>query len=94
MPFIDQITNGLADEMARDRLARKAVFSQQGPFLFDVIGLSEGTIDLKMITPAGEFNTVISHFPDEREQFGEWKISPLAGEKGDGSWHFALGLNC
>ena len=94
VPFVDQIADRLADEMAGNGVAGEAVFGEQGPFLFGVFGFSEGAIHLEMIAPAGEFHAVITHFFDEREQFGERKIGPLAGEKSNGSWHGALGLKC
>jgi hypothetical protein len=89
MPFINQIAHGLADEMVGNRVTGQAVLCEQHPFLFAVIRFAQRAINLKMIAPAGEFHAAVTHLFDERQQFGERQIGPLAGEKRDGSWHGA-----
>jgi hypothetical protein len=39
--------------------------------------------NIEMISPASEFETVITHFRSKRSEFFERKIGPLAGEKCD-----------
>ena len=87
VPFVNQIAHGLADEVVGNGVAREAVFGEERPFLFGVIGFGEGAIHFKVVAPAGEFHAVVTHFFDERQQFREGKVSPLSGEKCDWSWH-------
>jgi hypothetical protein len=87
VPFINQIADRLADEMAGNGVAREAVFGEECPFLFGVIGFGEGTIRFKMVAPTGEFHAVVAHFFGERKEFREGKVSPLSGEKCNWSWH-------
>lgn len=43
-------------------------------------------IDVEMVTPAGELDTVVPHLFDEWCELDEREIGQLAGEQGDGPW--------
>ncbi len=60
---------------------------KQLPLLVDVFLAVDRGIDVEVVAPAGEFETVVAHFFRERGQFFEGEIGPLAGEQGDGAWH-------
>jgi hypothetical protein len=85
--FIDEIAHGLADKMGGNGETFQAMFGEQCPFLFDVIGFGEGAVDFKMIAPTGEFDAVITHFFDHGRELSEGEVGPLAGEKSYGSGH-------
>ena len=85
MARIDQIADGLADEVARDRITGEPVVAQQFPFFFH-IGLAGGSgIGVEMIAPTGEFKPVVAHFVGQRGEFFERQIGPLAGKQCDRS---------
>ena len=77
---IDRITDGLADEVARDREAGEAVVGEEFPFFADVGFRRGGLVDIEVVAPAGEFDTVVAHFFDKRGEICEWQVGPLAGE--------------
>ena len=80
MAGIARVTNGLADEVARDREAGEAVVSEEFPFFADVGFRRSGLIDIEVVAPAGEFDAVVAHFFDKRGEVGECEVGPLAGE--------------
>ena len=90
MAFVNAVADGLADEVVGNGIAGEAVLGEEGPFLFDVIGFGEGAVHFEMVAPAGEFDAVVAHFFGEGQEVGEGKVGPLAGEKGDWSWHNRL----
>ena len=71
----------------RNRVAREAILAQQVPERGEVGIVGECLSDLEMVAPAGEFDAVVAHGGDFREQFGNRQIGPLAGEECDGAWH-------
>ena len=77
---IDRITDGLADEVARDREAGEAVVGEEFPFFADVGFRRGGLVDIEVVAPAGEFDPVVAHFFDKRGEICEWQVGPLAGE--------------
>ena len=85
--FINQIAHGLAHEMGGDGVAGESMLGKQCPFLRYIVRLSQGAVDFEMIAPAGEFHAVVAHGPGLGSEFREREIGPLAGEKGDDSWH-------
>ena len=87
MALVDAVADRLADEVARNRVARETVVFEERPFVVDVFLGRGGGIDIEMIAPAGEFDAVVAHLFDERGEFFEGQIGPLAGEQGDGTWH-------
>ena len=40
--FVNAVADGLADEVVGNGVAGEAVFGEEGPFLFNVIGFGEG----------------------------------------------------
>lgn len=86
MTLVDQVADGLADEVIGNRETREAVVGEELPLLTEVFGIGGG-IDVEVVAPAGEFEAVVAHFFGERREFFEREIGPLAGEEGDGSGH-------
>lgn len=80
MAGIDQITNGLADEVAGDRKTGEAVVGEEFPFFADVGFRRSGLIDIEVVAPAGKFDAVVAHFFNNGSEVGEWQVGPLAGE--------------
>ena len=60
--------------------AGEAVVSEEFPFFADVGFRRGGLVDIEVVAPAGEFDTVVAHFFDKRGEICEWQIGPLAGE--------------
>ena len=85
VPFVNQIADGLADQVRGNGVAGKAVFGEQRPFLFDVIRFAERPVHFKVVAPAGEFHAVVAHRLDLGRKFREGEIGPLAGEECYGS---------
>jgi len=78
--LVDEIANRLADEVARNRVARQAVIGEQLPFIGDVFPGGGRGVDIEMIAPAGQLDSIVAHFFGERRELGERKVGPLAGE--------------
>ena len=57
-----------------------AVVGEEFPFFADVGFRRSGLIDIEVVAPAGEFDTVVAHRFDKRGEVGEWQVGPLAGE--------------
>jgi hypothetical protein len=70
----------LADEVIGNRKARKIVLLQELPAALHVAFFIESGLDIEVIAPTGEFDAVVAHFFDFREEFGERKVGPLAGK--------------
>ena len=87
MAFIDLVADRLSNEVVGDRVAIKAIFLKEFPFIGNVRIIGEGGIDIEVITPAGEFHAVVAHFFDFWEEISEGEVGPLAGEECDGSGH-------
>jgi hypothetical protein len=77
---VDRIANRLADEVVRDREAREAVVGEKFPAFSGVRLRSGGLINIEVVAPASEFDAVVAHTFDERGEFGERQVGPLAGE--------------
>ena len=58
----------------------------------DVFFAGGGGIDVEVVSPAGEFESVVAHFFCERGEFFEGEVGPLAGEEGDGTRHDVGGV--
>ena len=87
MAFVDAVADRLAHEVVGDRVAGEPVVFEHRPFVVDVFLGICGGIDVEVVAPAGEFDAVVAHFFDERGEFFEGQVGPLAGEQGDGTWH-------
>ena len=57
------------------------------PFLPAVFWGGGGLVDVEMVTPAGEFEAVVTHPFPERGKFGQGKVGPLAGKECNRSRH-------
>ena len=80
MAFIDQITNRLTDKVGGDGIASKVVLFQQFPTPLNVTGLSEGSLNVKMIAPASKLDAVVAHLFHTWKKLCKWDISPLPSE--------------
>ena len=90
VPGIDVVTDGLADEVARNREAFHAVFLEEGAFGGTIGGI--GLLHFEVVALTTELDTVVAHrlgFGDDRFAI---EIGPLAGEKSDGSAHDVIGF--
>ncbi len=78
---IVQIASELARKVVRDRPDIEAVFGQQFSFLLAVIRLIQGLIDLHVVSPAGQLQTVIAEILGLLAHGFQGQIRPLAGKK-------------
>ena len=81
VPFIDQVTDRLSNQMVGNRVADHVIFLEKFPTTFDVTFLIECPPNVKVIAPTGEFNSVIAHILYLGQKIGEREIGPLAGEE-------------
>lgn len=64
--FVDDgVADGLAHEVVGDGPAVQAVLVEQGPPGVEVRRVGEGLVDLEVIAPAGEFETVVAEVAGE-----------------------------
>jgi hypothetical protein len=89
MTFIDQVADSLADQMAGNGVAGESVVREEIPEIIAIVCGGRGcrSDHIEVITPAGEFDAVIAHSFDQRGEFCDRKVGPLAGEEGDGAGH-------
>ncbi len=78
---IDAIAYGLADEVCAERPAAEPVLFEERPMLSAVRVVGEGSIDLEVISPARQFETVEPPAAARRGEFGDGQIRPLTGEQ-------------
>ena len=90
MPVVDVVADGLTDEVVGDGETSQAVVGEQFPLGFDRLGGPHG-VDIEVVAPAGEFESVVAHALGEGREFFERQIGPLAGEKSNGSGHDTRG---
>ena len=87
MTLINVVAHGLTHQVTGNGVAGKTVVVQQGPFVAKVFLVAGGGIDVEMVAPAGELYAIVAHFLDQRREFFEGKVGPLAGEQGDRAGH-------
>jgi len=85
--LVDEIGDGLADEVVGDGVDLEAVLFEEGLFLGAVVGLGVGAGHLEVVAPAGELKAVIAEGGGLGGEGFEGEIGPLAGEEGDGAGH-------
>ena len=68
--FVNQVADRLADEVVRDGETSQAVVREQFPLFTDVSFRGQGAINVEMIAPAGEFESVVAHALGQRSKFG------------------------
>ena len=90
MPCVDRVADRLADEVRADRPAAEPVPLEQLALRLHVAGIGDGPVDLEVVSPAGELDTVEAPGLELRGQVGERQVGPLAGEQGDGTCHLSL----
>ena len=66
-----------------------AVPFEQLATLLDIARISNRSIDLEVIAPAGKFDAVESPGAEIGGEIDERQIGPLAGEQGNGSGHLS-----
>jgi hypothetical protein len=83
----DRITNRLPNQVSADRIAFEIVFCQEVVTAFDIAIVTEGLIHVEVITPAGEFETVITPRRGFLCYRFERQISPLTRKKRNRTCH-------
>jgi hypothetical protein len=71
VPLVDQVADRLANEMVRHGEAGQAVVGEQFPLFADVGFRRHGAVDLEMVAPAGEFESVVAHAFGQGRKFGQ-----------------------
>ena len=61
MTFVDQVADGLADEMAAEGEALEAVLLEQNAFGAHIAVGLQCFLDVEVIAPASEFQSVVAH---------------------------------
>src|SRR6266516_2821024 len=84
---VDRVADGLADEVGADREAVQVVALEHLLHRPDVALLGERSVDLEMVSPAGELEPVEAPFARLARELLERQVGPLAGEQGDGPRH-------
>ena len=69
MPFIDEIANGLADEVVRNGKTSELVFREDFPKLLPVLRGGGRRINIEVVAPAGEFESLVAHLAGNRSEF-------------------------
>jgi hypothetical protein len=80
VPFIDEIANGLANEVVRDGKTGELVLCENFPKALAVCGGRGGCLDIEVVAPAGEFESLVAHLAGHRSEFFNRQIGPLTGE--------------
>ena len=84
MAVVDRVADGLTHEMRAERPHAKALLLQQAPHGSRVARVSDRPVDLEVVAPAGELETVVAPGRDLGREHLERQIGPLAGEQRDG----------
>ena len=88
MALVDQIADGLADEVRGDGIGAQAMGLEDVPAGFAIAFVLGRLIDFKMIAPAGEFDAVVAEAFGLAANFIEAQVGPLPGKKCDWTSHF------
>ena len=91
--LIDEIADGLTNQVVGNSERREPGISQNAPAFLAVIGRFGSLVDVKMVAPTGELQSVEAHLFGERRKFCERKIGPLAGEESYRSGHSYMQQN-
>ncbi|MDQ0597730.1 hypothetical protein QF037_002075 [Streptomyces canus] len=82
MAFVDDgVADGLTDQVVGDGPALQAVFLQELVARGEVRRVGEGLVDLEVVAPAGEFQSVVAEVAGQTADLFEGKVGPLAGER-------------
>ncbi len=85
MTLVDRIADGLAHEVRADRPAPQPVALEQRSPLPRVPGLGNRALDVEVIPPARELETVEPPLRACARELLYRQVGPLAGEQGDRS---------
>ena len=78
VPLVNPVADGLADEMIRDGIDREIVPLELIPLGRTVAALLKGSVDLEVISPAGEFKALVAKLTGLTGKVIEWQVGPLA----------------
>jgi hypothetical protein len=73
--------------MIADGITFQAILLQDGPAIGEVGIIAQSALDVEMVTPAGELETVVAKVCHFLAQVLEWDIPPLAAGDGNGMRH-------
>lgn len=91
MTLVDGVVaDGLADEMVGDRPALQPVLVEELVAAVQIPGVGERLVDLEVVSPAGEFQTVVTEVTGVPAHLLQGQIGPLAGEQRERAWHSDL----
>ena len=93
MTLIDEIADGLTNQMVGNSERRETGISQNAPAFLAVVCRFGSLVDVEMVAPTGELQSVEAHLFGERRKFRERKIGPLAGEESYRSGHSYMQQN-
>jgi hypothetical protein len=91
--LVNEIADCLTNQMVGNSECRETGVSQNAPAFLAVICRFGGLVDVKMVAPTGELQSVEAHLFGERRKFRERKIGPLAGEESYRSGHSYMQQN-
>ncbi len=87
MAGVDVVEHALTDQVVRDREQLQVMLFEQVAFAAAVGIIGNGAVDLEMITPTGQFESVVTELAGLLAQRLQRQIGPLTGKKGDRSSH-------
>jgi len=90
--FVDVVTDSLSDEVVGDGEKLQVIFFEQFAFPGTVGVVSESFVDFEVITPARQFQTVVTEFFCFLTESFQGKIGPLTCKQSDRTCHRYLPL--
>jgi hypothetical protein len=85
--LVDPIADGLADEVARDRVDGEVIPLERIALRGAVAALLERPSDVEVVAPAGQLETLVAELLRLAGEILERQVGPLAGEQRDGTGH-------
>ena len=87
---VNVVQHRLADQMPTDGEHLQIVLFQQFTLLRTVVVLVERLVDLEVIAPAGQLESIVAEAANLPGQLGHGQVGPLAGKQCYGSRHVNL----
>ena len=88
MAFVDRmVADRLPDQVVGDGVDRQVVLGEHLPLLVHIGVIGERPVDLEVVAPARDLQTVVAPLGREATHLLERQVSPLAGEQSDRSCH-------
>ena len=84
---VDVVEHALADQVVRDGEQLQVVLFEQVAFAAAVGVVGDGLVDLEMVAPAGQFESVVAEVAGLFAQRFQRQIGPLTGKERDGASH-------